>query len=74
MFTWASILSGFVRLANRIAEYMKIQKAERTGEERQELRSRRAQDEQVEQSRDAWDAAERDFDKRLSDDPNVSNR
>ena len=67
MFTWASILSGFFKLANRIAEYMKIQKAERTGEERQELRSRREQDERVQRGLDARRRAEREFDS-MSDD------
>ena len=68
MFTWASILSGFFKLANRIAEYMKIQKAERTGEERQELRSRREQDDRIRRGHSARRDALREFDERVPDD------
>ena len=73
MFAWASILSGFIKLANRIAEYMKIQKAERTGEERQELRSRREQDERVQRGLDARRRAEREFDSMSDDAANGGN-
>ena len=68
MFTWASILSGLVKLANRIGEWLKIRKAERTGEERQELRNRREHDDRVERGLAARRRALREFDERVPDD------
>ena len=68
MFSWASILSGFVKLANWFSRWFEKQENIRIGEERQELRNRREHDDRVKRAQDARRRAEREFDERMSDD------
>lgn len=67
MFSLAHIVSGLISLANRIGEWLQIKKAEKTGEERQELRSRRAANDRTRRSQNARRRAEHDAAQRLRD-------
>ena len=68
MIVWGRIIFAIISLGDKILDYVKLQQAKRAGAREQELKSRRAQDEQIDKSRNAWAAGEREFDERLSDD------
>jgi hypothetical protein len=68
MLTWASILSDLVKFANLVADWLRIERAQKIGEKLQELKNRREHDDRVKRARDARDRAQREFDELHDDD------